>query len=104
MSRIPTYKDEQSIREKLRDVSLEHWLKEDLFSFNWWLLLAACILPFFIWWRLVDKGRFFEILAFGLLCAIFACFLDVVGVNFLCGDIRISCYTLFRHYCLQILW
>ncbi|MCS0787829.1 hypothetical protein NX021_06560 [Cytobacillus firmus] len=83
MSRIPSYKDEQNLREKLRDVSFEHWLKEDLFSFNWWLLLAASILPFFIWWRLVDKGRFFEILVFGLLCAIFACFFDVVGLNFL---------------------
>ncbi|KON89925.1 hypothetical protein AF332_25945 [Sporosarcina globispora] len=83
MSRIPSYEDEQKIRETLRDVSLEHWLNEDLFSFNWWLLLAAGILPFVIWWRLVDKGRFFEILAFGLICAIFACFLDIVGVSFL---------------------
>ncbi|MCM3708070.1 MULTISPECIES: CBO0543 family protein [Cytobacillus] len=83
MSRIPSFKDEQTLREKLSDVSLEHWLNEDLFSFNWWLLLAASILPFFIWLRLVDKSRFFEILAFGLICAIFACFLDVVGVSFL---------------------
>lgn len=83
MSRIPSYKDEQTLREKLRDISLEHWVHEDLFSFNWWLLLAASILPFFIWWRLVDKTRLFEILTFGLICAIFACFLDVVGVSFL---------------------
>lgn len=83
MSKFPSYEEVQKAREKLRDVSFEHWVQDDLFSFNWWLLMAATILPFFIWWKLVDKERFFEILAFGLICGIFACFLDVMGVDLL---------------------
>ncbi len=81
MSKFPSYDEVQKAREILKNVSFEHWVKEDLFSFNWWLLVSSAILPYFIWWRLVDKDRFFEILVFGLTCGMVACFLDVLGVG-----------------------
>ncbi|MBT2690172.1 hypothetical protein J7I93_18545 [Bacillus sp. ISL-47] len=83
MSHFPSYEEVQKVRETLRDVSFEHWVQDDLWSFNWWLLVAATVLPFVIWWRLVDKERFFELLAFGLICGMIACFLDVMGVDLL---------------------
>lgn len=83
MSKIPSHADVQKAREVLKEVSFEHWLHQDLFHLNWWILVLASVFPYFIWWRLVDKERFYEIFIYGLVCAIFASFLDVMGVDLL---------------------
>jgi hypothetical protein len=79
----PSYHDIQEARKLLSEVSMKHWKHDDLWSPTWWFLLASTILPFIIWWRIVDKSRFFEIFSFGLLNACFAVTLDVIGVDFI---------------------
>ncbi len=74
---IPTFNDIQDARRILSELSIDHWRHEDLFSPSWWFLLTATLLPYFIWWRVVDKNRYFEILSFGLISACFSIILDV---------------------------
>ncbi|MFA5383228.1 MAG: CBO0543 family protein [Eubacteriales bacterium] len=59
----------------------EHWLSVELFSFQWWLQLALLIIPWVIWWWLVDKERSGKIFAFGLLVLIFTSLMDNVGIE-----------------------
>jgi hypothetical protein len=77
--KYPTFEDVKKARESLKDVSTRHWLHDDLFTWKWWLLLAATILPWLIWLKFRDKNRTFEILSYGLVWATFASLLDVIG-------------------------
>ncbi|KAB7663597.1 hypothetical protein F9279_23695 [Bacillus sp. B1-b2] len=62
---------------------MHHWLEHDVFSLNWWILFCATIIPYFLWWKVVDKNRFYEIFSYGLLCAGFSMLLDVIGTEML---------------------
>ncbi|MFL6555613.1 MAG: CBO0543 family protein, partial [Bacillus sp. (in: firmicutes)] len=80
---IPSFDDIQDARRILSNLSVNHWKQDDLFSPSWWFLLAATIFPYIIWWRVVDKSRYFEIFSFGLISACFSVVLDVIGVDLL---------------------
>lgn len=77
----PSYQDIQNVRQELSDVAFRHWLNDDVFSPTWWLLLASTIIPVYIWYKVVDKKRFFEILSYGLITACLSIVLDVIGVD-----------------------
>ncbi|MBC7765158.1 MAG: hypothetical protein H7Y41_01645 [Hyphomonadaceae bacterium] len=67
------------VRKTSSDLSFAHWLREELWTWGWWLSVALTILPWFVWWKFVDKKRTFEILTYGLFITMMATFLDVVG-------------------------
>jgi hypothetical protein len=77
------YNDVQEIREKLKETSYEHWIHDDVFTWKWWLLLSLTIVPWFIWWRVVDKKGLNEILLYGAFIAISAIILDNIGTDLL---------------------
>ncbi|MBM7691552.1 membrane protein implicated in regulation of membrane protease activity [Peribacillus deserti] len=83
---FPSHSDLQRAREVIEDLAIEHWYYDDLFSPQWWFLLIAAVLPYYLWWKVVNKERFFEIFTFGLLCSIFSILLDMIGVNLLLWD------------------
>jgi hypothetical protein len=80
---IPAFDEIQKVRETLMEMSYKHWYYEDFLSLNWWFLLLSSLLPYFIWWKVVNKRRIFEIFTYGLLCGMTACVLDVMGVDML---------------------
>lgn len=67
---------------KINDVRNDYWFKEVIFSFNWWLLLLLTIIPWFLWWKAVDKKRIIEILFYGSLISIYSILLDEIGSYF----------------------
>lgn len=67
---------------KYKTVEIDHWLHEDLFSFNWWLLLVVMLLAWGIWWKLVDKQRLSEMVAYGAFVSVVAVTLDEIGTSF----------------------
>ncbi|GHH99489.1 CBO0543 family protein [Neobacillus kokaensis] len=77
--KYPTYEDVKKARETLRDISTEHWFHGDLLTWQWWLLLAATILPWIIWVKFRDKKRTYELLSYGLTWAVMASLLDIIG-------------------------
>lgn len=81
--KYPTFEDVKNARETLKDLSIRHWLHDDLFTWQWWLLLAATFLPWVIWLKYHDKARTLEILCYGLLWATLASITDVIGGDLL---------------------
>lgn len=74
----------EEARRVLRDLSILHWLEDDLFSWQWWLLLISSISPWYLWVKyFMDRERKHEVLMFGLLIGSFATTFDVIGVDFL---------------------
>jgi hypothetical protein len=74
-----SYEDVKKVRETLKDVSIDHWMQDDVFTWKWWLLLASTFLPWILWVMFRDKNRTFEILCYGLIWAVLASALDVIG-------------------------
>jgi len=83
---IPSSAEIKAEKLKLIELSYSHWLQHDLFTLNWWILFLSTIIPYFIWWRFVDKHRFFELVSYGLICACIAMTLDVMGTEMLLWD------------------
>ncbi|WP_129731720.1 CBO0543 family protein [Ectobacillus funiculus] len=79
----PSYKDLQEVRKQLKDVGYERWVEHDLFSWQWWLLLAATILPWIGWMYLVKKPHRPHVFAFAMLIGITSSILDVIGADML---------------------
>ncbi|MYL51776.1 hypothetical protein GLW08_00330 [Pontibacillus yanchengensis] len=78
---IPNYEDIRKVHQQLVDMRVEYWFNHDLLSFQWWILILVLILPWFIWWRFVDKKRIDQILLFGTLLILLVSLLDDLGVE-----------------------
>ncbi|MFD1739579.1 CBO0543 family protein [Bacillus salitolerans] len=76
-----TYNEIEATREILNKLEHAYWSENVLFSWQWWFLLFSTIIPWVIWWILVDKTRFFEIMTFGFWWLVIATILDVLGVS-----------------------
>ena len=79
MDKLPSLEqvlDAQNISIQLQ---VQHWLKYELFTPQFWLLLGILIFPWIIWWKLVDRKRFLEIIIYGLLISTVVTVLDEVG-------------------------
>jgi hypothetical protein len=72
---------EQHIKE-LNQMMLTEWQNHYVFTGEWWILLILAIVPWFLWWKFVDKKRVTEILLLGFFIIIIATFLDVAGWNY----------------------
>jgi len=75
----------QMIQIKLlhKQLSMEHWVNYEVFTWQWWIGVACVVIPLLLMWKLVDKRRLLEIIAFGFMLNILATFLDVVGSELL---------------------
>lgn len=71
------------IQRHLLDANYHYWLEHVLFSFNWWFLLVLTIVPWVIWWQVVDKKRLLEISLIGIFVAIIATSFDMAGHSLL---------------------
>lgn len=69
------------VQKVLTETKIEHWLSEEVFSLQWWLQVVILVLPWFIWWKLVDRKKIVEVLCFGLLTSILFSILDEVGIE-----------------------
>ncbi|MDQ0257270.1 hypothetical protein J2S74_004728 [Evansella vedderi] len=81
MKNYPSFEEIKEVHAKLSQMRLEYWLHHDLFSMQWWLLVAVLIIPWIIWWRFVDKKRLTTILLFGTILMIVVMMLDDIGVE-----------------------
>lgn len=58
---------------------VEFWLQHDMHSWQWYALLAMLIIPYIIWWKLVDRKRLLPIVTIGLMVMTTANWMDQVG-------------------------
>ena len=73
------YNEMLTIQNHLHELQYDYWLKNELFTPQWWALVGVWLIPWFIWWRLVDKTRTALILAYGsyIMCAVTV--MDTIG-------------------------
>lgn len=69
-------------QKNLFETNYTYWLEHGLFSFSWWFLIIVSIVPWFIWWKFVDKKRLLEISTVGLLSMVIVLLLDLIGSSF----------------------
>lgn len=62
----------------LTQLRIDNWFNHDLFSWQWWVLVIVLIVPWFIWWRYVDRERLLEITLLGMFTLIISSYLDAV--------------------------
>jgi hypothetical protein len=62
-------------------LDLEGWLKTELFTWNWWILVAFFIFPWILWAFLADKNKLMETTLFGTLVIILTTYLDAAGID-----------------------
>lgn len=81
MKRVPMYEEIYYLQSAADEASREFWFNNVVFSYQWWLLVAVTIIPFIVWWKIVDRRRLFEITTYGLFVALLSGLLDAIGVE-----------------------
>lgn len=79
-----------STREQLRDQYWDYWLSENVFSYQWWIMIAVnagCIL---LWRFYVDRSRLFEVLTAGFLVVVITTVLDTLLIQYVVTSYPIS--------------
>lgn len=77
----PTHDEIEQIHKQLTEMRYENFIHQDLFSPQWWFLLCLLILPWILWWFLLDKSRIKQIWLYGSLLTILIILLDNFGVE-----------------------
>ncbi len=77
----PSLDEIMQVQKMLSQMRYLQWINESLFTYQWWILLITLILPWVIWWLIVDKTRIFQILSLGLMISILAAVLDGIGTE-----------------------
>ncbi|WP_057763082.1 CBO0543 family protein [Cytobacillus praedii] len=81
MNRYENLESINSLEIKAFQLDLDGWLKNELFTWEWWVLVAFFILPWIIWAILADKTKLLESTLFGTLVIIATTFLDAAGLE-----------------------
>lgn len=67
------------LQQKYGELSIENWLSSGVFTWSWWVLLLLTLLPWFIFFKYLDKERALKIWCFGLTVTIITTFIDDLG-------------------------
>ena len=67
---------------ELASASYQHWISEELFSFNWFVLIIVEIVVYIIWLKLLDKSKASQLLLLGSLAAVGYILSNIVLYNF----------------------
>lgn len=59
----------------------EIWLNDGVFTLKWWMLLATLFIPWFIWYRFIDKKRLQEMVLYLFATSFIAVLLDEIGTS-----------------------
>ncbi|NPV89891.1 MAG: hypothetical protein HPY50_03835 [Firmicutes bacterium] len=78
---MPTNEQIYELRTRLTQMIIENWRGENFLTWQWWLLLAILVIPWVIWWAVVDKRRTYQLLTFGFMVSIVTSLIDVVGLE-----------------------
>jgi len=78
----PSFIKEADLQKEADQALRESWINDIVLTWHWWLLLVLFIIPWLVWWKVVDRKRIFEILTYGFMVMIVTSLLDAIGVEF----------------------
>ncbi|HWR42263.1 CBO0543 family protein [Sporomusa sp.] len=73
------YNEILAVQSQLHELQYKHWLHHELFTYQWWALVVLLIIPWIIWWKLVDKTKTAIILAYGIYIMFVVTAMDAIG-------------------------
>jgi len=76
----------QQLQLQVTEAREAYFFNEVIFSYQWFLLLGTLIASYWIFWRLVDRGRLQPILLVGLLVFGISLVADGIGGSYLLWD------------------
>jgi hypothetical protein len=59
----------------------DHWLKEILWTWQWWLGVGLSIIPWVLWWKFHREENTYRLLGAGFFVMIVALSLDAIGIQ-----------------------
>ncbi len=81
LNTYPSFEEILEVQNKVVAMQIQDWLKHDMFTYQFWLLVILLVFPWFIWWKFADRKRLVEILLYGLFVATFATIFDELGAQ-----------------------
>lgn len=90
MSDFPSDQQLYLMQQHLNEVRQQHWYNHELLSWQWWLLLAIAIVPWLLFWKVIDKRRVHEILLYGFFVSMLSILLDNIGSHLQLWDYSIN--------------
>lgn len=76
-----TFKEVEKAHRGFNELSQHHWVQDVFLTWRWWGLLALLIVPWMIWWKLVEPNRRQELLVYGFALSLMAITLDSIGIS-----------------------
>lgn len=73
------YNEILNLLRQAHHLQYQYWLQHEFFSWQWWTLLGLLIIPWIIWWKLVDKSKVGTILAYGIYIMFIVTAMDAIG-------------------------
>ncbi|MET3695801.1 hypothetical protein SAMN05877753_102669 [Bacillus oleivorans] len=67
------------LQNKYAQLALNNWYTSSLFTLNWWILVFSFIIPWIIFFIVLDRKRSLQIWCFGLTVIIITSFADDLG-------------------------
>ena len=67
------------VHTSLVQLRYEHWLSSEAYSLVWWILLTGWLLPWAIWFCLVDRAHIVELTLYGTKIMFITTLLDACG-------------------------
>jgi len=67
------------LREHDVIVTINEWVSHEVFSFGWWFLVICLIVPWVVWFKIVDRKGAPQILLAGLFALIITAYMDDLG-------------------------
>ncbi|CAH0308414.1 hypothetical protein [Priestia megaterium] len=80
--RIENFWRVRSLQDKIADLDITYWLRDEFLTGNWWLLLVFLIIPWIIWSIFLNRTQILENLLFGTFIIITTFLLDLIGITF----------------------
>ncbi len=90
-----TFEEIIEIQNKSIEAQYQHWINNELFTLQFWLLMVILIVPWLIWWKSVDRKRIVEILLYGLLVHALVTVIDEIGCQLNFWEYRYDIEPLF---------
>lgn len=71
----------KQVNTDLKELWLDYWITENVFTVQWWIIIAGLIVPHLIFWKVIDRSRIMEISVVGLVIALVSYLLDQMGAS-----------------------
>lgn len=83
------------VQKQLTAARFSEWMQNEVFHWRWWFLFVFFSLSIYIWCKVVDKGRLYEIVLYAAVIIVITLVLDELGEELTLWDYPYDLFPLF---------